>query len=107
MHTCQANELLYRLGLAAHIIVTVTNVGLAVIFYELFKIVNRRLAMLEVFLILVATAVEAAGILGEVVPLALLDSAGSSGAFTPEQLHVLASMPLKPATDTSTNYTVF
>jgi len=107
MHTLQANELLYRLGLAAHIIMTVTNVGLAVIFYELFKVVNRRLAMLEVFLILVATAVEAAGILGEFVPLALLDSAGRSGAFTPEQLQVLASMPMKLAADSYTIYTVF
>src|SRR5260370_6754088 len=86
MHTLQANELLYRLGLAAHIIVTVTNVGLAVIFYELFKVVNRRLAMLEGFLILVATAVEAAGVLGEFVALALLNSASASGAFPTRQL---------------------
>jgi hypothetical protein len=33
----QAHELLYRSGLAAHLVVTTTNVPLAVIFYELFK----------------------------------------------------------------------
>jgi hypothetical protein len=107
VHNIQANELLYRLSLAAHIVVTVTNVGLAVISYELYKVVNRRLAMLEVFLILVATAVEAAAILGDFVPLALLDGARSSGAFTPDQLQTLVSMPMKLAADSYTIYTVF
>src|SRR3954449_1452806 len=44
-HNIQAHELLYRSDLAAHIVVTVTNVPLALIFYELFKAVNRRLAL--------------------------------------------------------------
>ena len=57
----QTHELLYRCGLAAHIVVTVTNVPLALIFYELFKVVNRRLALLDAFFVLVATAIEAAG----------------------------------------------
>ncbi len=56
----QAHELLYRFGLAAHLVVTLTNIPLAVILYELFKVVNRRLALLGVFFILVATAVEVA-----------------------------------------------
>jgi len=37
-HNIQGNELLYRTGLLTHILITVTNVGLAVIFYELFKV---------------------------------------------------------------------
>src|SRR4029453_19099946 len=45
----QAHELLYRSGLAAHLVVTTTNVPLAVIFYELFKVVNRWLALLDAF----------------------------------------------------------
>ena len=57
----QAHELLYQSGLAAHLLVTVTNVPLAFIFYELFKVVNRRVALLTAFFILVATAIEAAG----------------------------------------------
>jgi Domain of unknown function (DUF4386) len=44
-HNIQAHELLYRLGLAAHVVVTLTNIPLALIFYELFKVVNRRLAL--------------------------------------------------------------
>jgi hypothetical protein len=46
-HNIQTHELLYRSGLAAHVLVTVTNVPLALIFYELFKVVNRRLALLD------------------------------------------------------------
>jgi Domain of unknown function (DUF4386) len=68
----QAHELLYRSGLAAHLVVTTTNVPLAVIFYELFKVVNRRLALLDACFILVATAIEAAGLLNQFAPLVLL-----------------------------------
>jgi hypothetical protein len=60
-----AHELLFRSGVAAHVVVTVTNIGLALIFYELFKVVGRRVAMLVVFFTLVATAIEAAGIVSQ------------------------------------------
>jgi hypothetical protein len=73
-HNIQTHQLLYRLGLAAHVVVTVTNVPLALIFYELFKVVSRRLALLTAFFILVATAIEAAGLVHEFAPLALLGS---------------------------------
>ena len=54
-----ADELLFRAGIAAHVIVTLTNVPLAMIFYELFRVVSRRAAMLIAFFTLVATAIEA------------------------------------------------
>src|SRR5256885_16804013 len=73
-HNIQTHELLYRSGLAVHVVVTVTNVPLAMIFYELFKVVNRRLALLDVFFILVATAIEAAGVVNQFAPLVLLGS---------------------------------
>jgi Domain of unknown function (DUF4386) len=50
-------------------VVTVTNVPLAVIFYDLFKVVNRRLALLDACFILVGTAIEAAGLVNEFAPL--------------------------------------
>jgi hypothetical protein len=66
----QAHELLYRSGLAAHLLVTTTNVPLAVIFYELFKVVNRRLALLDACFIVVATAIGRLGcLIGRTVPL--------------------------------------
>ena len=66
--------------------VTVNNVPLALtparslvhvppgnaVFYELLKGVNRRLALLDAFFILVATAVETAGVLNPLAPLVLL-----------------------------------
>src|SRR5438046_2968514 len=62
-HNIQTHELLYRLGLVAHLVVTVTNVPLALIFYGLFTVANRRLALLHSSLILAATAIEAGGLL--------------------------------------------
>jgi hypothetical protein len=91
-HNIQANETLYRFGIVAHILIDVTAVLMAVIFYELFKVVNRRLALLVVFFTLVATAVETASLVNQFVPLILLDGARSS-AFTAEQLQALAYTP--------------
>ena len=89
-HTIQAHELLYRLGLAAHVVVTVTNVPLAVLFYELLKVVNRRLALLNAGFILVATAIEAGGLLIESAPLFLLGSGPYASALPAAQLQALA-----------------
>src|ERR687884_766370 len=89
----QTHELLYRAGLAAHVLVTVTNVPLAVIFYELFKVVNRRIALLDAFFILVATAIEAAGILNQFTTLALLGGGPYAGAVPTPQLQALAYLP--------------
>lgn len=101
-HNIVANELLYRSALAAHLIVTVTNVPLAVIFYELFKVVNRRVALLVVFFTLVGTAVESASLLNQFATLAVLKGAQYSSALTSQQLQALAYIPLAlPAYDVS------
>jgi hypothetical protein len=89
----QTHELLYRSGLAAHVLVTTTNVILAVIFYELFKVVNRTLALLDAFFILVATAIEAAGLLIQFIPLLLLGSGPYKSALSPSQVQALAYLP--------------
>src|SRR5919202_6820967 len=92
-HNIQAHELLYRLGLAAHVVVTVTNVPLAVIFYELFRVVNRRLALLDACFILVATAIEAASLVNQSAPLALLGRGPYASVVPETQLEVLAYIP--------------
>jgi hypothetical protein len=106
-HNIQAHELLYRLGLAAHVVVVATNVPMAVIFYELFKVVNRRLAMLDVLLSVVATAIEAASLLNQFTPLLLLGSGRYTSALPPAQLHALAYLPTGLATTDYSIYTVF
>ncbi len=93
-HNIQAHELLYRLGLAAHIIILPCNIPLAVIFYDLFKVVSRRLSLLVVFFTLVGTAVEGANLLNQFAPLMLLGGGHYLSVFTTEQLQALAYMPL-------------
>jgi hypothetical protein len=93
LHNIQAHELLYRLGLTAHVVVTVTNVPLALIFYELFKVVNRKLALLDAFFILVATAIEASGLLHQFAPLVLLGSGPSASAPASQLQQALAYVP--------------
>jgi hypothetical protein len=65
--TIQANEALFRAGIAAHLIVTLTNPPLTLIFYELFRVVNRRLAILAAFFSLVATGIEGASLFVQAV----------------------------------------
>jgi hypothetical protein len=93
-HNIQAHELLYRLGLVAHMITIACNIPLALIFYELFKVVSRRLALLVVFFTLVGTAVEGANLLNQFAPLMLLGGGHYLSVFTTEQLQALAYMPL-------------
>jgi hypothetical protein len=106
-HNIQTHQLLYRSGLAAHLVVTVTNVHLALIFYELFKVVNRRLALLTAFFIIVATAIEAAGLVHEFAPLALLGSGPYANALPAAQLEALASLPGALSDGSYHVYTVF
>lgn len=94
-HNVQAHELLYRFGLAAHLVTVVTNVPLAVIFYELFRVVSRRLALLVVFFTLVGTAVESAGLLNQLTPVLLLHGGSPSSALTAVQLQALAYLPIE------------
>src|SRR2546421_394619 len=93
-HNLQAYEMLYRMGLLAHIAILCTNVGLAVIFYDLFKVVSRRMALLVVFFTLVGTAVEGANLLNQFAPLMLLGGGHYLSVFNTEQLQALAYMPL-------------
>ena len=97
-HNIQAHELLYRLGLAAHMIILPCNIPLTLIFYELFKVVNRRLALLVVFFSLVGSAIEGANILNQFAPLTLLGGGHYLSVFTPEQLQAQAYMPLDSQT---------
>jgi Domain of unknown function (DUF4386) len=105
-HNIQSHELLYRAGLAAHLLVTVTNVPLAVIFYDLFKVVNRRIALLDAFFILVATAIEAAGLVNQFATLALLGGPYTS-ALPAAQLQALAYLPADLAHSGYNIHTVF
>jgi Domain of unknown function (DUF4386) len=95
MQNIQANQLLYRVGLAAHMIPIVCNVALVVILYDLFKVVDRRIALMMVFYSLVGTAVESANLLNQFTPLVLLDGARQAIALGADQVTDLAYAPLR------------
>ena len=84
------NEFLYRLGFVAPIIPLLCNVPLALIFYDLFKVVKRTVAALVALFTLVATAIESVNLLNFFAPLILLHVDHRPGAFSPEQLQSLA-----------------
>jgi hypothetical protein len=98
-----AHELLFRFGIVAHLITLLTNIPLALIFYDLFRVVSRRAALLVVFFTLVGTAVEAANLLPLFTPLAILGGGRSVGALTPELTRALAYATL---TSQAAGYTI-
>jgi hypothetical protein len=84
-----AHEQLYRLSLVAHLIILLTNFPLAVIFWKLFKPVNKVAAQLVVFFTLVGTAVEICNLLNQFLPL-VINSKQFTGEFTTGQAASLA-----------------
>ena len=95
LRNIQANELLYRLSLAAHMIPILCNVPLVIILYDLLKGVNKRLALMMVFYSIVGTAVESANLLHQFTPLVLLNGAQGLHALTADQMQALAYAPLR------------
>lgn len=90
-----AHGMLYRLGFAAAIVLLLCNVPLALIFYDLFRVVNRSLAVLVAFFMLVGTAIETANLLNYFAPLILLSDTHYLKAFAPQQLQSMAYVSLE------------
>jgi len=74
-----AHEQLFRWGFAADLVSGLCVMPLVLLLYELFKVVNRRVALLAVFYSLVACAVQSAALLGHFAPLILLKRGHSLG----------------------------
>jgi hypothetical protein len=89
------HERLFWLGFASSLIGVVSHLAWAFLFYELFKVVNRRLSLFAVFVILVGCAVQALTCLLYIAPLPILEGLSSFSTFTPPQLQGLALMSLK------------
>src|SRR3954464_15927678 len=90
-----AHETLYRIGVAAHSIILITNVLLAIIFYRLFRVVNKQAVMLVIYFTLMGTAIEAVSLVNQLAPLYILNNGSMLHVFNPEQLQSLAYMFLK------------
>jgi hypothetical protein len=94
-HNILAHESLYRLGIVAHVISLLTNLPLLVIFYELFKVVNRRISLLVASFLVVGTAIEGAYLLNQFTPLLLVQGGTPLNDMTAAQLQAQVSMPLQ------------
>ena len=90
-----AHEPLYRLGLAADLIMLACYVAVTLLFYELFKPVRKGLSLLAAFFSLVGVAVLAVNSLNHVAPLVFLGGSHYLGAFETSQLQALALMSLR------------
>lgn len=90
-----ASPLLWRLGIAGDLIMHVCDVLLMLVFYVLFRPVNKNLALLVVLFNLIQTAVLVANKLNLLMPLFLLGDANYLKAFEPRQLQALSYLSVK------------
>ncbi len=91
----QAHETLYRLGLAADLVMLVCYVAVTLLFYGLFKPLSKSLSLLAAFYSLAGIAVLAANSLNHLAPLVYLGGAQYLSAFDASQLQALALTSLR------------
>jgi hypothetical protein len=90
-----SHESLFRLGFVLSLMTVPFHIVWAVLFYGLFKPVNRSVARLAEFVMLVACTMWALSSLLYLAPLLVLQGKTSLNAFAPEQLQALALVFLK------------
>jgi Domain of unknown function (DUF4386) len=90
-----SHEPLFRLGFVSSLMTVPFHLVWAVLFYGLFKPVNRSVSLLAGFVMLVACTMWALSSLLYLAPLLVLQGKISLSAFAPEQLEALALMLLK------------
>jgi uncharacterized protein DUF4386 len=84
------HERLFWLGFATSLLGVVFHMAWALLLYDLFKVVNRRVSLLAVFVILVGCAIQALTSVLYLAPMLILNAGSSLSALTAEQLHSLA-----------------
>ncbi len=94
-HNIMTHQMLFRLGFAVELFYCMCNLPMAVIFYNLFKVVDKNVTLLMLFLDLVVNTIESVSILAHYAPLLLLGGGHHLGAFTAEQLQALSYLSLE------------
>lgn len=89
------HERLFWLGFASSLVAVVFHIVYALLYYDLLKPVNRRVSLLALLVLLVASAIQAVTGLLYLAPLLVLQGGSSVSAFTPAQLQALALVFLK------------
>ena len=91
----RASESLFRLGIAGNLLGQTIFVFVGLALYELFKGVNRRLALVMLILVLVSVPIGFVNELNQIAALILLSGANFLSAFDPGQLNALLMLFLK------------
>jgi hypothetical protein len=89
------HERMFWLGFASSLVAVVFHIVYALLFYDMLKPVNRRVSLLALLVLLVASAIQAVTGLLYLAPLLILQGASSVSAFTSAQLQALALVFLK------------
>jgi len=86
------SPLLWRIGISGDLVMHVFDLVVGVVYYTLFKRVNKSLALLSLLFGLIQTAVLVANKMNLMMPLFILDNANYSRAFTVQQVQALTSV---------------
>jgi hypothetical protein len=95
VHNILAHQMLYRWGFVVELLYCVGNVPVTVIFYNLFKVVNKNVALMMVIFDIVVNVIESVSLLGHIAPLLFLGGGPYLGAFTAEQLRAAAYISIQ------------
>ena len=93
-HNIQASEMLYRLGFVADLFNFVCGLPGVLIMYFLFKQVNKYLATLAMFFVIIQTAIIAVNLLNQLSALLYLGGDQYLTSFQPNQLAALSKHSL-------------
>jgi len=85
-----ANKALFRIGFVSDLVMVMSDVGVALLFYVLLKPVNKGLSMLAAFFRLGQATILGINLLNYFMPLLLLENAEYLTSFTGEQVNSLA-----------------
>ena len=94
-HHILASESLFRLTIAGDLVMHITDVPMAILFYVLLKPVSKDLSALAALFGMLQTAILCANKLNLVTALLLLGGANGLQSFTPAQLQSFASLSLE------------
>jgi hypothetical protein len=87
------HALLFRFGFLANLALLPCNAIIALCFYELLKVVDRRLALLLVFFLMSAATIEGVNLVSHLAPLVVATSDTYAAAFPGGQADALAYLP--------------
>lgn len=102
-----ANESLFRWAFAAALLAVAFHIAYTVLFYDLFRPVNRSVALLAAFVSLVACALQASAAIFQIAALLVVEGGNSLSAFTGEQVQALALLSLNVNAQAFNIYLIF